>query len=491
MQYEEATPNPEYLIKSIAEQGYSLETALADLIDNSISAYADKIEILVDNSDNKLTLYLSDNGKGMTEKELADNMKFPSQNVDNKRASDDLGRFGLGMKTASFSQTRKFTVLSRKKEDKIFNARTWDVGYLKECHKWRIIKNSDEEIIDLIKKYNHISDNHQAEFEDFTANTIIIWQGLYKFENYLNPDNQYKHFKTQLNEITSEYLGIVFHKFFTKQIKPLQIRINNTRVQPFNPFQSKTGMLPRSLGLKEMRFGDDVLKMDACVLPVSACDNEKEWTTGNKNLMDLEGIYIYRGDRIIFFGGWNGIIKKEARIKLARLRIEVGNINDDKLQLNVSKSKISIPYELNFGVLKYVAELRDEAKKEYSNRGLKNRSDKPDDKSIDLLSRIPTTKGAVYEINTEYPLLKIILESMNSSQKNTLNVFLRAVNKRINKQRHADDSYIEFSKDTKDDKKKFIDLIENLKSLNYSEDEIADLLLKDFSLKISDLSIDK
>jgi HSP90 family molecular chaperone len=130
--YEKADPNPEYLIKSIAEQGYSLETALADLLDNSISAKADKIEILTDVADlDNLGLYITDNGDGMTAEELAKSMKFPSSSVERKRDKSDLGRFGLGLKTASFSQTRRFTVLSRK-EGGNYSGRTWDVDYLKQ-----------------------------------------------------------------------------------------------------------------------------------------------------------------------------------------------------------------------------------------------------------------------------------------------------------------------------------------------------------------------
>ena len=128
---EDASPNPEYLIKSIAEQGYSLETSLADLIDNSISAKADKIEILVDTDTEPFRLFLADNGEGMTEDELKNNMQFPSNSPENSRLNSDLGRFGLGMKTASFSQTRKFTVLSKKKGEKKYNGRTWDVNFLK------------------------------------------------------------------------------------------------------------------------------------------------------------------------------------------------------------------------------------------------------------------------------------------------------------------------------------------------------------------------
>ena len=166
LDFEQANPNPEYLIKSIAEQGYSLETALADLIDNSISARADKIEILTDvaNTDD-ISLYITDNGDGMTADELAANMKFPSSSVERERDKTDLGRFGLGLKTASFSQTRKFTVISRK-ENGTYSARTWDVDYLRKCGKWRIIVNTDEQIDQVLNDYRDCTNNFGEQFSD-------------------------------------------------------------------------------------------------------------------------------------------------------------------------------------------------------------------------------------------------------------------------------------------------------------------------------------
>lgn len=186
---EDASPNPEYLIKSIAEQGYSLETSLADLMDNSISADANKIEVLVDADSEPFTLFLADNGNGMTENELRENMKFPSNSPEFSRKQTDLGRFGLGLKTASFSQTRKFTVLSKPKGEKQFHGRTWDVDFLRE-NGWKIIVNTEEEIDELISRYKQLSNDHLKSFDEFEANTIVVWSGLYKFESYLKEEKE-------------------------------------------------------------------------------------------------------------------------------------------------------------------------------------------------------------------------------------------------------------------------------------------------------------
>ena len=131
-----AQPNPEFLIKSIAEQGYSLETALADLMDNAITANASRIEVLTKIDKEPFTLFISDNGDGMSKESLKSNMQFPSKSPEDSRESNDLGRFGLGLKTASFSQTRAFTVLSRKKGTEFFSGLTWDVKHLKDSESY-------------------------------------------------------------------------------------------------------------------------------------------------------------------------------------------------------------------------------------------------------------------------------------------------------------------------------------------------------------------
>ena len=124
MSDENCVPNPEYLIKSIAEQGYSLETSVADLIDNSVSADASAIEVLTDTQKIPFRVFIADNGSGMSPAELRKNMNFPSSSVDENRRKNDLGRFGLGMKTASFSQTRAFTVITRTTGTATYAART-------------------------------------------------------------------------------------------------------------------------------------------------------------------------------------------------------------------------------------------------------------------------------------------------------------------------------------------------------------------------------
>jgi hypothetical protein len=408
-------------------------------MDNSISANCNKIEVLIDMDVEPFRLFLADNGNGMTEEELSRNMQFPSNSPEYTRGNLDLGRFGLGMKTASFSQTRKFTVLTKKAGDKKYHGRTWDVEYLKN-NGWKIIINSDEEIAKLMYQYNQLSKEYFSRFESYEPNTIVIWNGLYKFENYLKQKNRKSALKTEITEVTADYLALVFHRFMEQKTSPLQIRINNTIVSPFNPFPEEEKDF-RQIEPKQSSFSSDVIKIEGFVLPSRAITESSKgitkWTTRYRSLMDMEGLYIYRADRIILFGGWNGIVKKAPRLQLARLRVEVGNSVDHLLHLNVAKSQIAIPHELRSAFEGYMIELKIEAEREYYNRGIRKFSGTNSQNHIQLFERSYSNKGSVLEVNENFPILKNLKNSLDKLQKSKLNLLLRMINTRVNNIRHV------------------------------------------------------
>lgn len=444
--YEDVTPNPEYLIKSIAEQGYSLESALADLIDNSISANATQIEILIKTDEEPFTLFLADNGDGMDEEELKSSMHFPSNSPDCTRDTLDLGRFGLGMKTASFSQTRKFTVLSRKKGENEYHGRTWDLNALKD-NKWQLIVNSKEDIENILELYKKQSEDNLNQFTDYEPNVIIVWYGLYKYEEYLEEDNRRKALKREITEVTTDHLSLVFHRFMERKKKPLEIRVNNIRLDPFNPFPTEENDF-RSVEFKQKKFGTDAIKMEGFVLPSRSIEETKEsnntrWTTKYRSLLDMEGIYIYRADRIILFGGWNGLIKKAPRLQLARLRVEIGNSVDHLLHLNVAKSQVIIPHDLKDAFESYINDLKAEATKEFFNRGTK-KFPKKEEKNTSLFERTASNKGMLLEINTDFPLLQSLKEELSKSGQSKLKVLLKMINTQISdiRQTHEDKTFL-------------------------------------------------
>ncbi len=493
--FEIASPNPEYLIKSIAEQGYSLETAVADLIDNSISAEAEHIEVLTDLRNEPFKLFITDNGNGMSPQELLANMQFPSKSPENKRITKDLGRFGLGLKTASFSQTRKFTVISRSKNQKYFTALTWDVDYLKECGEWRLIVNDKDEISTLLNQYRNLSKSHLGAKPDYEPNTLIVWDGLYKFENFLSGENKKNALYSEISSNTSEYLSIVFHRFLEREISPISIRINNHNVIPFNPFPSLDSKV-RTLGPKFGKLNSDNLKLEGFVLPNISISESKQginiWSPLNKSLMDMEGIYVYRSDRLILFGGWNGLIKKTPKLQLARLMVDVGNNMDHLLHLNVAKSKIDIPYDLRNAFLRVIVDLKRESEKEFHNHLTTSFvATSKKDKSNTLFLKQATNKGVLLTINQDFPLLKNLKSSLKKDQIAVLNFILRICTSLVNSVNQVEKNELIFDENleglnTEELKISVITLLE----LGIDKEEIKSSYLPLLNVKIQNLPIE-
>ena len=215
--------------------------------------------------------------------------------------------------------------------------------------------------------------------------------------------------KKQITEITSDYLSVVFHRFMERKVNPLQIRINNNLIASFNPFPTHIADF-RPIEYKQRNFSTDTIRIEGFVLPSRSIDESQTgisiWATKNRSLMDMEGIYIYRADRLIHFGGWNGLIKKAPRLQLARLRVEVGNSVDHLLHLNVAKSQVVIPHDLTTAFEKYIEELKIEAEREFYNKGIRKFSNNRKEDNVQLFERKASNKGTLLELNSNFPLLK-------------------------------------------------------------------------------------
>src|SRR5262245_18928842 len=106
-EYDDVPPNAPSLVNSMCASGYDLDSAVADIIDNSISARATSVRIIVHEDGESSWIAIADDGWGMDDETLRNAMTFGCIDPEEARAPDDLGRFGLGLKTASLSQCRR------------------------------------------------------------------------------------------------------------------------------------------------------------------------------------------------------------------------------------------------------------------------------------------------------------------------------------------------------------------------------------------------
>ena len=430
-------PPPVDFIKSISEQGYSLSTAIADLIDNSISAGSTRIEILIDPENNPLKLFIADNGSGMTATQLTRNMRFPSSDMDEERNKKDLGRFGLGLKTASFSQSRKFTIISKQKES-AYEGRTWDIEYLKKTKKWSLIIESKEHIDACMQEFEYASSNFHQRSLDFKFNTLVIWEDLYKLKKLT--------VKSEINREIAElrsHIGLVFHRFIDFQ--KLQIRLNNTLIEAFEPFPkdlSGVQLFPETY----WRTSVSTVGFQALILPKSSTTdlhNAKSlWTPYGKTLDELQGIYVYRNERLINYGGWLRTIPKSTYLQLGRVRVDISNNNDSDFHLNVAKSSLTLPFALKKAMVERIKQVASQAIKEYRERtssSIIRRSSMPEIKS--LLIREINSEGIILKINKEFNVLKTLCNGLSAEKSDLLKVLLSLIEGKFNEIWNGESGY--------------------------------------------------
>lgn len=162
MKTESVSPNISNFIKSLRDIGYSFEVAVADVLDNSITAKAENIKIhTIDKP--AMIFCLLDDGEGMSEDELREAMRLATKDPDEKREKDDLGRFGLGLKTASFSQCKKLTVISKKKG--CISAKQWDLNFISKKNQWLLITPEEIDSFPLID-----------ELKLQKQGTLVVWE---------------------------------------------------------------------------------------------------------------------------------------------------------------------------------------------------------------------------------------------------------------------------------------------------------------------------
>jgi hypothetical protein len=280
MKTQSTPPNIGNFVKSLRDIGYTLEIAVADILDNSISANASHIQIhTVPNPE--MIFCILDDGNGMTEYELVEAMRLSSKNPDDIRDVKDLGKFGLGLKTASFSQCKKLTVLS--KQNNVISIKQWDLDYIADKNDWLLITPdlSDFKNIPLFDEFNN------AE-----TGTLVVWQNI---------DNYEENFSDSINKIIL-HSSLVFHRFLEDSFNRLKISFNGNNLTPFNPFNiahSATQEKPSEI----IRIDNSEIEISPYILPHHSKVSQQEWEryATEDGYIKSQGFYLYRAKRLLIY----------------------------------------------------------------------------------------------------------------------------------------------------------------------------------------------
>ncbi len=397
-------PQADMLMGSMRSMGYSFEAAIADIIDNSISALATTVKVLFPKSEeDALAVGILDNGCGMGEVELLEAMRYGSKSCEAKRDENDLGRFGLGLKSASLSQCRKLTVASYDKNGCI-HAATWDYNYILEQKDWMVKMHSIEEINEL----PYI----EALFKQ-KEGTLVVWQDFDFFEKGSN-DTVYK----QLDDIKStslqEHLELVYHrKLGTK----LQILIDNYKLKPADPFlenhNKTTHIHPISIAYEVDNGEEFQITATPYILPyyTDLTTEDQKKMGGLENLRKNQGFYIYRNERLIIWGSWFGMHTGSKEItKYARVCVDFPNSLDDVWSIDIKKQTAVIPARIKNQLTRKVAEALNISRKKQNHRG---RIENIDEEKDYIWSRnVGRNNHFFYTVNRENAVFQHIRESL-------------------------------------------------------------------------------
>lgn len=358
MSSSEIMPPASDLLESMRAVGYSADTAIADLIDNSIAAKAKTVTIGFETV-GEAYLSMLDDGLGMTLEELRDAMRLAGKPPSTLRAKNDLGRFGLGLKTASFSQAKRLTVVS-KSNGSMLSAAVWDLDEVQESKSWKLLWLSEDEI----SKLPDISG-----LTSLKAGTLVIWEKL----DLLLADSQ--HDPAELTRIlarVSEHLALVFHRFLDGAPSDrISIFVNSKRLQAIDPFFTKnpgTQIKPET----RINLSGSEITVTPYILPHLSQLTREERSESEflkQRFRETQGFYIYREKRLISFGSWFRLAPRSELSKLARVKVDTPNTLDTIWKLGVMKSSVQPPEELKRKLAHLVPNIINESKRVVTRKG--------------------------------------------------------------------------------------------------------------------------
>jgi len=331
-------PNYQKLDKALRAVGYSFETAVADLLDNSIDAKAQNIRIrFVIDSEKYLSLAILDDGKGMNEARLRSAMTY---GADEDKEIERLGKFGLGLKLASLSQAKSLLVITTDNSREL-HGMGWAEDGVSNGFECEIL---DKEECKLVA-YNCFP---LFPFKKQSW-TLVLLEKLWRVgEGLGDPDAKAQ----ELLESLKKHLGLVFHRYMKDHGSSLEIRIDAMNfdskqtgipqtVEALDPFgypAAGAEGFPAKI-VMEGEIGEK-LEITAHVWPPNSSSPNYRLPGGANN---RQGFYFYRKNRLIQGGGWNNLREVDSHLSLARIEIDISPNVDFAFGLDVKKSQIILP----------------------------------------------------------------------------------------------------------------------------------------------------
>ncbi len=356
-------PDPKLHIKTLMRIGYTLNSAISDIIDNSLSAECKNIDIVVPPGQQEPLISIVDDGFGMTPEELIQSMKIGSKDPDLERRKGDLGRFGSGMKTASFSQAKRLTVVTKKIGYPLIAAR-WDVDKVVETNSWCLEVFEENEVSEI---------DGILLTKESKQGTQILWSNLTCLDRSSHARDHDIEMATYMSDL-KKYLALYFHRFMEGKNK-VKFHLNNLQIESIDPFMSS------SPGYQEGRSEKLRCKGGKIVIKTHVLPHFNRMTTlqlkkmgGADGISQNQGLYIYREKRLINAGGWHGLVKNSQLGALARVQVDIPSALDNEWSTDVKKSSLQLPSRIKRELRKFLSDPVKRSKQVYRYRGKEDKA---------------------------------------------------------------------------------------------------------------------
>lgn len=405
-------PRADSMMESLRSVGYDLETAVADIVDNSVSAGARRIDIWFEWAAAGSWVRIKDNGRGMSDSELREAMRLGGRSPLEERGADDLGRFGLGLKTASFSQCRRLTVISRQNGGAI-NIRCWDFDVVRAWKDWI-----------LLDKKQPSSDVAALTEPPSTGGTVVVWELLDRIVPNPKVSGAHDHFLERVDE-TYQHLAMVFHRYLAGR-GAIRMTLNGQRIEPWDPFLSSHSAT-QALAETTLSEGTSEVVVKPYVLPHESklSQEEHRQASGPRGWNAQQGFYVYRNRRLIVSGSWLGMYQQEEHTKLARIQLDIQNSVDQTWHIDVRKATAVPPAVIRRQLQQIAQRTRQVARKVYGHRGAA--LSKKLEGSITHVweEKLVPDGGHTYRVNRKHLIIKEALDAKNG--KAAVSVAIRLV----------------------------------------------------------------
>lgn len=395
-----APPRASAMIEALRGLGYSTATALADVIDNSVSAGAASVALDFAWARDTSHVSILDDGSGMDERELDRAMRLGERSPLDERAKNDLGRFGLGLKTASFSQCRRLTVASIR--DGRMNCLRWDLDVLAASLDagWHLLEGP--------------AAGSESLLEPLLAaggGTLVLWECL---DRIVAPGFSENDFLDLIDGV-ERHLAMVFHRYLDGARPSLRIAINGRPVPAWDPFlrdHPATWSSPR----EPINSQAGMLEVQCHVLPhkdhLSALQELS--AAGPHGWTAQQGFYVYRNRRLLLAGSWLGLGQgrswtKEEAHRLARIRLDIPNTADADWKIDIRKSSASPPVGLRSHLTRLAEDTRERARRVFAHRGqpVIAGGSRP---VAQAWRAEHTASGMRYRIDRQHPAVRLVLD---------------------------------------------------------------------------------